>query len=137
MAETGGHWQTKTGKGDPVLIPLLARGATVREAAAEAGVSERTVARRLNDPDFCREVTEARSGILAGTVEELAAGAAEAATVLRRLLHHDNPNVALGAARAILSSVVSVREHAELAGRVEGLEFFLRFLLPDGPRMDG
>ena len=37
-------------KGNARLLPALAAGATVREAAERAGLGERTVYRRLADP---------------------------------------------------------------------------------------
>lgn len=46
--------------GDLLLQVALARGATVREAARMAGVSERTAHRRNADPDFRAEVDELR-----------------------------------------------------------------------------
>lgn len=131
MAHSGGQWQGR--KGDGTLVPLLARGATVREAADAAGVGERTVYRRLNDPTFCRQVADARAGILTATVDELTAGATEAAQRLRALLSSSTETVALGAARALLTHVVSLREHAELTARVEELEEALEVLHgPDG-----
>jgi hypothetical protein len=57
--------QNGTPAGEEQLILALAAGATVREAAEQAGIGERTAHRRLADADFRRAVSEAR-GRLAG-----------------------------------------------------------------------
>jgi hypothetical protein len=44
--------QNGTPAGDDELILALAAGATVREAAEQAGIGERTAYRRLADADF-------------------------------------------------------------------------------------
>jgi hypothetical protein len=52
--------QNGTPAGEEQLILALAAGATVREAAEQAGVDERIAHRRLADADFRRAVSEAR-----------------------------------------------------------------------------
>jgi hypothetical protein len=59
-------------KGDAALIVALAGGATVRDAARRAHVGERTVYRRLDEPDFRRQVQDARAGMVAQAVGKLA-----------------------------------------------------------------
>ena len=49
--------------GDPVLAAALASGGTWKEAAEAAGVSERTVGRRLKDPAFRGTVSRLREEI--------------------------------------------------------------------------
>ena len=48
-------------KGDLALHLALAKGSTVREAASVAGISERTVHRRMDEPGFLEEVERLRS----------------------------------------------------------------------------
>lgn len=50
-------------KGDLALHLALAKGSTVREAAAIAGISERTVHRRMDEPGFLEEVDRLRSDL--------------------------------------------------------------------------
>lgn len=45
---------------DPILIVAFLMGRTTKVAAALAGVSETTVSRRRRDPDFQRQLAEAR-----------------------------------------------------------------------------
>jgi len=50
-------------KGDLALHLALAKGSTVREAAAAAGISERTVHRRMDEPGFLEEVERLRADL--------------------------------------------------------------------------
>jgi hypothetical protein len=108
--------------GDGVLIAALAAGATQEDAAAQAGVSERTVRRRLDDPGFSRQVSAARAEMVARAVAQLAAASTEAVETLRGLLGSPLDFARLAAARAILEVGMKMREQGELAERVEQLE---------------
>ena len=66
-----------------MLIAALAAGVTYDAAAAQAGVSERTVRRRLDDPEFCRQVNDARHEVVARAVAQLSAASTEAVEALR------------------------------------------------------
>ena len=50
------------------LVALLAGGRTVEAAATEAGISERTVYRRLEDPEFRQQLGQLRGHMLLGLV---------------------------------------------------------------------
>lgn len=108
--------------GDNKLILALAAGATVRDAAEQAGVGERTVYRRLADTDFRRAVSEARGRLFDAALGKLAGIAAKAAGTLERLMESDKPNVALGAAKAALELGPRLRELTELEDRLARLE---------------
>ena len=113
-------------KGDAVLIAALAGGATCEAAAKQAGVSERTVRRRLEDSAFRQRVAEARDEMLAQAMAQLSRAAAGAATTLVLLLAKDVPaTVRLGASRAILDTLLRWREQASLAERLDRIEAWL------------
>ncbi len=107
---------------DAVLIVALASGKGPAEAAKLAGVSERTVYRRLQDPVWRRQVAAARTDMLARAVGVLAEGTTAAAATLRLLLRSDAPSVQLAAARAILDQTTRGIELLDLAYRVTALE---------------
>lgn len=112
-------------KGGAALVASLASGASLAAAARRAGCSERTARRRLEDPAFRAEVVAARGALVEEATGQLAGAATEAVRALRRLLKDRNGAVAVAAARSILSGVVALRQHAELAERVSGLERFV------------
>ena len=83
---------------DEALAAAIAAGRTVRDAAATAGVSERTADRRLAD------------------------ALGEASDVLRALLTSGEDRVKLRAASEVLTQGLRVAELVELQRRVEELE---------------
>jgi hypothetical protein len=108
---------------DDKLLLTLACGATVESAAREAGVSARTVYRRLEDPAFSRQLQALRADTVLRTCGALTAAGTEAVRTLIELM---KPTVAantrLGAARAVLESGVRLREITELEARIAALE---------------
>ncbi len=78
-------------RADAPLLAALAGGSTMRGAAEIVGLSDRTVRRRMNDPDFQRRLEEARAAVVERTVGHLAEAAAEAASALRKLVR-DSPD---------------------------------------------
>ena len=116
MAGSGRH------NADLTLAVALASGLTQEQAARQAGVSERTVTRRLADPAFRQQVAEARAETVSRTAARLTAGGLAATTALLRLLSAESESVRLGAARAILDLGTKMREAGELEERLARLE---------------
>lgn len=116
MAENGRR------KGDAALALALASGQTVRDAAAAAGIGERTATRRLADPDFRRHVADLRADMVQRALGRMADGMADAAATLRMLLKAEGESVRLGAARSILELGNKLRESVELEQRLADLE---------------
>jgi transposase len=113
-------------KGEALLITSLAAGDSIREAAAKAGVSERTAHRRMKDPAFRQRVNETWSDLVREAVGRLGDAAAHAANVLRELLNADSETVRLSAARSILDHTVRLSEFASVDQRLSHLESILR-----------
>jgi hypothetical protein len=114
---------------DAGLIAALAAGASVPAAAAHARCSERTVYRKLADPEFKRRVTEARAEMVRQAIGQLASVGVLAGQELQRLLSNDKPTVRLGAARSIYEYMfrgaevdLLARQLAELKERLEEIE---------------
>jgi hypothetical protein len=105
-----------------VLVAAIAGGATIADAASRANVSESTVYRRLSEPVFQREITQARSDMVSQSSGRLAVLAAAAAMTLGNLLKANSETVRLGAARAILELGGKLRETEELEARIAALE---------------
>lgn len=120
MTDRGRH--NGRGNADTVLVAALAAGSTVQDAAKTAGVAERTVYRRLDDPAFCKLVADARAEMLAQTTARLTSGALEAVDTLRALLSSEMDFARLAAARALLELGAKYREQHDLAERVRVLE---------------
>jgi hypothetical protein len=107
---------------DELLALALAQGKTRADAAAVAGVSERTVYTRLADSDFGRRVSDLRAELVNTSVGRLAAAAATAADTLAELLGAAAPpTVRLAAARAVLD-LVRLAFDETIAERLSALE---------------
>jgi hypothetical protein len=107
---------------DCALIAALASGATVQAASVAAGVAERTVYRRLEDPAFRRRVSETRGRMLAQAVGLLADASSRAVTTLTNLLEGESESVRLSAAKSIIELGCKLRESTELEERINQLE---------------
>jgi hypothetical protein len=108
---------------DESLLMALACGATVDNAARQAGISKRTAYRRLADPAFGRRLQQMRGDMVSRTSGTLTAAAGEAVRTLLELLKNlTSSSVRLGAARAVLELGMKLREAAELEARLTVLE---------------
>lgn len=107
---------------DERLAAELAAGRSVKDAAAAAGVSERTAFRRLADPVFKTRVTDLRGEMVATAAGRLADGMTGAADVLRALLGSADEHVRHKAAVKLLELGSKVVDLAELADRLAELE---------------
>ncbi len=107
---------------DALILASLVAGFSYAEAAQEAGVSARTVRRRMSEASFAREVSRRRGErvhALAGRLLDASHGAVE---VLRASLTSPDDGVRLRAAILILSAGVRIRHAAELEARLQALE---------------
>jgi hypothetical protein len=108
---------------DAVLALALACGATAEQAAQKAGVSARTVHRRLAEPAFQRRLQAAKAEMIRRPAAILTAAMMEAAKTLLALQQGPAPpTVRLGAARAVLEFGPKLREDADTEERLSALE---------------
>ena len=91
-------------------------------AAGQVGVSESTVYRRLGEPAFRQEVTNARAAMVERASARLTALGEHAVVVLGHLLTDPRPTIRLAAAKHVLDLGARWREVLELEERVAGLE---------------
>ena len=69
---------------DPILIAALLSGATPAEAATQAGVSERTVRRRLLNPAFRARLNAAGDDMIAASARILSMSARASCSMLKK-----------------------------------------------------
>jgi predicted DNA-binding transcriptional regulator AlpA len=112
---------------DEKLLLALAGGATTESAAQQAGLSARTVYRRLADSAFRQRLQQARDDMVQSAAGVLTAAPLEAVRTLMALQQPSfPPAVRLGAARAVLELGMKLREEADLTARLEALEAKVR-----------
>jgi hypothetical protein len=119
-------------KADTELILALACGATHESAAQKAGLSLRTIYRRLENPGFREQVQQVRADIVrrvAGLFT--AAGMSSFKTFTYLQESAGSESVRLGAARAVIELGCKLRKTVELTERLAAMEAQMRSLLED------
>jgi hypothetical protein len=101
---------------------LLASGRTIKEAAAECRVGERTVHTWLGDPDFRGMVSDLQGRLLIEAVGRLSEASGRAVETLVALLQDASSQIRLRAAVAVLDQTMKARERIELEERLARLE---------------
>ncbi len=105
-------------RGDDRVLQALAQGKTYGEAAKEAGVSRKTVQRRMASPIFRAELDDLRRSVVRQVESSLAQASISAVAALEAQLAHRDPWLAQKAATALLSFSAKAREQ-ELAALEE------------------
>ena len=109
--------------GDDLTLALaLASGASVPDAARQAGMAVRTVYRWLARPEFRHRVARIQQSITRRAVGRISDGMSEAADALRELLKCEDHAVRLRAARALFEVGTRLRDTVELEARLVDLE---------------
>jgi len=89
---------------DDLLAAVLASGATYREAAKAAHLSERTVRRRMEDEAFRGRIAAERAELVRRAVRQASGALTEAVTTMVLLMRDaKGENVRLAAARSLLT----------------------------------
>lgn len=105
-------------------IAALAGGSTIAEAAKAASVTERQLLRWRGHPAFAHALRDATSATFDDALRVLAAGMRGAALYLvKAAVYEDEPLPAqTAAARTVLQLASAMREHVDLASRLDALE---------------
>jgi hypothetical protein len=110
-------------RADEVLLSALATGSTAGQAAKVAKVSERTVRRRLADPDFVARMESVRQEVADAVLARVSASALLAVETLNSLLEASQPpSVRLGAAKAVLDFGIRLRSERDIHQRLVAIE---------------
>ena len=117
MAQKSGH-----SRRHDVLVTELARGESHTAAAKLAGVSRRTVQRKLDDPQFREEVKRARSGLIGDATGRVVGLLGAASKALSDLLASETESIRLSAARCVFDVALKLKECADLEDRLLAVE---------------
>jgi hypothetical protein len=122
--------KSRARKGDHELVLALACGASADGAAQKAGLSRRTVYRRLEDPAFRAKVAAMRAEMARRTTGVLTAAGLTAVKTLTTLQESAlSESVRLGAARATIELACKMRENVEWGERLAAIENCLETML--------
>jgi len=114
-------------------IETLLAEPTIAVASQAAGISERTLFRWLNSPDFAAAYKKARERLLEDAVATLQRASADAAKCLHEIVQDKAVSVyaRLAAAKSILELAFKARD-LEIDERLQAIEAFLQ---AGGPRL--
>jgi hypothetical protein len=114
---------SKARKNEEAIAALLSES-TIAKAAEKAGISERTLSRRLADPEFQDAYSQAKARLLDGTVNRLRSIGLDGAEALKRIAIDTNapPAAQVSAGRAILEVLFRAIETQDLVERLDRLE---------------
>lgn len=113
----------KTAGSNENLLIALACGSTVEVAAAKSGIAIRTVYRRLEDPDFRKQLQDFRANMVERSSAMLTAASMEAVKTLLSLMERSIPHATrLGASRAVIELGLKLRDLLEVEQRLDALE---------------
>ena len=109
-------------KPDELLIAALIQGRTHAEAARLAGVSERTVRRRLRDADVAARIQHGRDELTSAAAARMAELYPRAIETLGELLDDKAKDIRLRAAQSVLKIGPDFRARTEIEDRLRALE---------------
>lgn len=107
-----------------VAIASLLGGRNIAAAAAQCGVSKRTLQRWLKHESFRRNYDDAKRELLEGTINKLRSVGGEAVDALREVVTDGEAAAAarVSGSRAILETLIKAVEVQELEKRIGELE---------------
>ncbi len=110
---------------DELIIGGLSAGLTHADAADLAGVSTKTVQRRLADERFVAEVARRRGQQVERVTGQLSQLSVRAVDTLESALGDESPTIRLRAADLTLNWLVRLRREADLERRIAEIELEL------------
>ena len=114
--------QIATPEKDSLLAIALASGASISDVAAQANIDRSTVYRKLEDPQFCRLVSEFRDRVIATALGRITDNLLRGADALAAMLDSPKEHLRIRAARALFSLAVKLRDSVDLTARVREVE---------------
>lgn len=130
-----GHGE-KLGRKQELVIAALLECPTYAGAAAQAGVSEVTVWRWLQDTDFAAAYREARTQVVDQAIAHLQKATGQAVSTLEAVMGDAEapPSSRVAAAKTVLDLALKIRESEDLEARLLTLETLVAGIAPAGPR---
>lgn len=123
MKQSAGHGEKRSRKEDLALAALISEP-TLGEAAKKVGISEVTLWRWLQDPEFQDKYRTARRQAVSQSITQLQKISSEAVETLREVMNNKEtpPASRVTAAKAVLEMAIKAVEVEDLAVRIEALE---------------
>lgn len=117
----------RTSTKDRAVTALITQP-SIKAAAAYTGVTEKTMHKWLNDPEFSRRVQQAQLEVMQGVTKSIVNSGTQAIATLVEIMNDaDNPAGArVTAARTVLDNTLKIFELQTIERRIEAIEKELR-----------
>ncbi|MBR6393911.1 MAG: hypothetical protein IKS13_03750 [Ruminococcus sp.] len=109
---------------DEVIVAELLNSVSIRAAAKKLGLQEKTIYKRMKQPEFKKLYADARKEVVEQATARLQNFANQAVSCLALVMSKQEyaPQVRTNAADAILRYCLKFSEKADIADRIEALE---------------
>ena len=104
------------------VLPIVALAPSITQAASESGVSQRTLHRWLNDPDFRQALTRFHQESANLARQQIQSQSLLAASVFADLMQSGDPALRLRAARYSTSLAVRIQETEQIASDLKDIK---------------
>lgn len=106
------------------LLAALLTSRSKKEAAAAAGIAERTMRTYFEDPEFCQRYRESFAGVIEDATRQAQALLMPALSTLETVMTDEeiNPAARVNAAKIALDYAVRLTDQNDLAERLAALE---------------
>ena len=104
------------------VLPIVALAPSITQAASDSGVSQRTLYRWLNDPDFRQALTRFHQESANLARQQIQSQTLLAASVFSDLMRNADPALRLRAARYSTSFAARIRESEQIASDVRDIK---------------
>ena len=107
---------------DALLALAVASGKSISAIADEANLDRGTIHRKLENPNFCRQVAEFRDQLIGTALGRMTDNMTRAADALAQLLDAPEAHIRLRAIRLLFTMGIRLRDSIDLSSRVRALE---------------
>ena len=104
------------------VLPIVALAPSIAQAATDSGVSQRTLYRWLNDPDFREALTNFHQESANLARQQFQSQTLLAASVFAELMQNADPALRLRAARYSTSFALRIRESEQISSDIRDIK---------------
>ena len=104
-----------------IVAVLLAQGRSVKHAANEVGVGERTIYHWLKQPEYVSRVERIKNESVSQAISNLSSNMSLAANQLAMLAQSADEKIALGASKSLLEMALKARAAEETEKKIKDL----------------
>lgn len=104
-----------------IVAVLLAQGRSVKHAATEVGVGERTIYHWMKQPEYVARVDRIKNELVGQAISNLSSNMNLAADQLVKLVVSDDEKISLGASKTLLEMALKARASEETDKKIREL----------------